>query len=64
MKTGNPAFDEGPECPRCAELRGRAIIMNTIRKGAVATAYECRSCDYTIPLAYFASVGQAPPIGG
>lgn len=50
MKTGNPAFDEGPECPRCAELRGVAVIMNTVRRGVVATAYECRSCDYTIPL--------------
>jgi hypothetical protein len=42
-------------CPRCIELRGRAVTMHTIKKGpperSVALAYECPSCDYVIPLA-------------
>jgi hypothetical protein len=44
---------EAPECPRCVELRGRAVKMHTVRCIAVALAYECPSCDYTIPLAPF-----------
>jgi hypothetical protein len=27
--------------------------MNTVRKGRVATAYECPSCDYVVPLLKF-----------
>lgn len=46
---------QAPECPRCAELRGRSVKMSTVKKGNTATAYECPSCDYVIPLAYFAS---------
>lgn len=52
MKTGNPAFDEGPECPQCWQLRGKSVIMNTIRVGRIATKYECRSCAYEIPLVH------------
>lgn len=50
-------MSDAPDCPRCAELRGRAVRMSEIRKGpadrTVILAYECRSCDYTIPLAPF-----------
>lgn len=48
-----------PDCPRCAELRGRAVKMYTIAKGppnrTIKTAYECPSCDYTIVLAPYAA---------
>ena len=37
-------------CPRCSELRGKAVMMNTVRKGEIAQAYECPSCDYVVPL--------------
>ena len=48
-----PAFNDDIDCPRCAELRGRAVKMLTVRIGDVKTAYECPSCDYVIPLANF-----------
>jgi hypothetical protein len=43
------------QCPRCAELRGRSVKMNTVKIGRtpIATAYECPSCDYVIPLRPF-----------
>jgi hypothetical protein len=48
-----------PQCPRCAELRGRAVKMNTVKVGraSIATAYECPSCDYVIPLRPFLPAG-------
>ena len=42
-----------PECPRCAELRGRTVRMSKIMIGKVPTAYECPSCDYVISLQTF-----------
>jgi predicted RNA-binding Zn-ribbon protein involved in translation (DUF1610 family) len=46
-----------PVCPRCAELRGKAVKMATVAKGpqarTIKTAYECPSCDYVIVLQPF-----------
>ena len=46
-----------PACPRCEELRGRTVVMHTIKAGSpdrgIKTAYECPSCDYSIPLVPF-----------
>lgn len=51
-----------PECPRCAELRGRSVRMQTIAKGppsrTIKTAYECPSCDYVIPLQVFSGTSR------
>jgi hypothetical protein len=47
---------ETPECPRCAELRGRVVHMHVVLKGIRTMAYECPSCDYVIPLAPFPTV--------
>lgn len=49
----HPAFNDDIDCPRCAELRGRAVKMLTVRIGDIKTAYECPSCDYVIPLVVF-----------
>jgi hypothetical protein len=40
------------DCPRCAELRGRAVKMRTVTIGRtlIKTCYECPSCDYAISL--------------
>lgn len=53
-----------PDCPRCIELRGKAVKMSTVAKGpsaqknetqttVIVTAYECPSCDYVIVLQPF-----------
>jgi hypothetical protein len=49
---GGCGMSEPPECPRCAELRGRCVRMRVVKNGArnIPTAYECPSCDYMIPL--------------
>lgn len=45
---------EAPDCPRCTELRGRAVKMHAIEtthdNKDIASAYECPSCDYVIVL--------------
>lgn len=55
MKTGNPepTLNDDIDCPRCAVLRGKSVKMGTIKIGRIKTAYECRSCDYVIPLVQF-----------
>jgi hypothetical protein len=54
IEAGRAMTGDPPKCPRCAELRGRSVKMQTIAKGppeqSKATAYECPSCDYVTVL--------------
>jgi hypothetical protein len=43
-------YSNTPDCPRCAELRAKAVKMFLIKRGPIPQAYECPSCDYVIVL--------------
>lgn len=44
--------DNTPDCPRCAELRGKCVKMNAVKAGDIKTCYECPSCDLVYPLQF------------
>jgi hypothetical protein len=51
-------------CPECARRIKKDVWMTTVVIGGVAIKYECRVCNYTVPLAFTDRLGElAQPRG-